>query len=315
MPLDPIAKRLLAMMAAASPTGQPRPTPNERRQSLAKLMRFADVDVAGVAAVDGVLPGPAGDIAYRLYVPGNTAGEASPGFLFFHGGGMVAGSIETHDGPARAFAKRAGIVVVSVDYRLAPEHPFPAAIDDAWAATSWVASHAEELKLDSDRIGVGGDSAGGTLAAVVSRRARDHAVPIALQLLLYPVTNSSADTPSYSLYSSGYGLTRDGMEWFWKQYLGEGGDETNPDASPAQLTDLRRLPRAIVVTAEADILRDEAEAYAQRLFLATVETEGYRYDGMIHGFMRMAGKVERANEAYDELAESITTMLAKTWRA
>jgi acetyl esterase len=170
------------------------------------------------------------------------------------------------------------------------------------------------LKLDPDRIGIGGDSSGGNLAAVVARRSRDHAVPIALQLLLYPVTNSSADTPSYSLYSSGYGLTRDGMEWYWKQYLGEGGDGTNPDASPAQLTDLRRLPRAIVVTAEADILRDEAEAYAQRLFLATVETEGYRYDGMIHGFMRMAGKVERASAAYDELAESITTMLAKTWR-
>jgi acetyl esterase len=177
-----------------------------------------------------------------------------------------------------------------------------------------VTSHAEELKLEADRIGVGGDSAGGTLAAVVSRRGRDHAVPIALQLLIYPVTSSAADTPSYSLYSAGYGLTRDGMAWFWKQYLGD-ADGTNPDASPAQLTDLRRLARAIVVTAEADILRDEAEAYAQRLFLATVETEGYRYDGMIHGFMRMAGKVERANAAYDELAESIKAMLDKTWRA
>jgi acetyl esterase len=253
-------------------------------------------------------------VPIRVYRPVETD-EPSMALVYFHGGGWVTGSIETHDGPARAFAKRAGIVVISVDYRLAPEHPFPAAVDDAWAATSWVANHAEELKLDPDRIGVGGDSVGGTLAAVVARRSRDHAVPIALQLLLYPVTNSSADTPSYSLYSSGYGLTRDGMEWYWQQYLGEGGDGTNPDASPAQLTDLRRLPRAIVVTAEADVLRDEAEAYAQRLFLATVETEGYRYDGMIHGFMRMAGKVERANAAFDELAESITTMLAKTWRA
>jgi acetyl esterase len=234
--------------------------------------------------------------------------------VYFHGGGWVTGSIETHDGPARALARRAGIVVVSVDYRLAPEHPFPAAVEDAWAATQWVSSHAEELKLDAERIGVGGDSAGGTLATVAARMGRDHAVPIALQLLLYPVTSATADTPSYSLYSSGYGLTRDAMEWYWKQYLGE-SDGSNPDASPARLADLRRLPRAIVVTAEADVLRDEAEAYAQRLFLATVETEGYRYDGMIHGFMRMAGKVERANAAYDELAESIKTMLAKTWRA
>jgi acetyl esterase/lipase len=226
----------------------------------------------------------------------------------------VTGSIDTHEGPARAIAKRAGIVVVSVGYRLAPEHRFPAAIDDAWAATQWVSNHADELKLDVDRIGVGGDSVGGNLATVCARRGRDHAVPIAMQLLLYPVVNHAFDTASYSFFSQGYGLTRDGMQWFWDQYLGEGGDGTNPDASPSQVVDLRRLPRAIVVTAEADVLRDEAEAYAQRLFLSTVETEGYRYDGMIHGFLRMAGKVERSNAAFDELAPSITAMLEKTWR-
>ena len=169
-------------------------------------------------------------------------------------------------------------------------------------------------ELDVDRIGVGGDSAGGNLAAVVARRGRDHAIPIALQLLLYPVINHAFDTPSYSFFSQGYGLTRDGMQWFWEQYLGEGGDGSNPDASPSQAGDLRRLPRAIVVTAEADVLRDEAESYAQRLFLSTVETEGYRYDGMVHGFLRMAGKVERSNAAFDELAPSIRAMLAKTWR-
>ena len=138
-------------------------------------------------------------------------------------------------------------------------------------------------------------------------------MPVALQLLLYPVINNACDTPSYSLFSEGYGLTRDGMQWFWQQYLGD-GDGSNPDVSPSKAGDLRRLPRAIVVTAEADVLRDEAESYAQRLFLSTVETEGYRYDGMIHGFLRMAGKVERSNAAYEELAESIRTMLAKGWR-
>jgi acetyl esterase len=233
--------------------------------------------------------------------------------LYLHGGSYVAGWPGLYRDLTWRLAALCRARVLCIDYRLAPEHPFPAALDDAWAATTWVTSHAEELKLDPDRIGVGGDSAGGTLAAVVARRGRDHAVPIALQLLLYPVTNVAGDTPSYSLYSSGYGLTRDGMGWYWQQYLA-GADGTNPDASPAQVTDLRRLPRAIVVTAEADILRDEAEAYAQRMFLATVETEGYRYDGMIHGFLRMAGKVERANAAYDELAESIRTMLDKTWR-
>jgi acetyl esterase/lipase len=233
--------------------------------------------------------------------------------VYFHGGGWVTGSIATHDGPCRALARSSGVVVVSVDYRLAPEHPFPAAVDDAWTATQWVSNHAEELKLDADRIGVAGDSSGGNLAAVVARRGRDHAVPLALQVLLYPVISASADTPSYSFFSEGYGLTRDGMRWYWEQYLGD-GDGTSPDASPSQTDDLRRLPRAIVVTAEADVLRDEAEAYAQRLFLSTVETEGYRYDGMVHGFLRMAGKVERSRAAYDELAESITAMLEKTWR-
>jgi acetyl esterase len=309
--LDPQIEVVLAEMDAEGVPPIQELSPDEARAVYAKRCKEQWGALDEVHSVEDM---DADGVPIRVYRPVETD-EPSMALIYFHGGGWVTGSIETHDGPARAFAKRAGIVVISVDYRLAPEHPFPAAVDDAWAATSWVANHAEELKLDPDRIGVGGDSAGGTLAAVVARRSRDHAVPIALQLLLYPVTNSSADTPSYSLYSSGYGLTRDGMEWYWQQYLGEGGDGTNPDASPAQLTDLRRLPRAIVVTAEADVLRDEAEAYAQRLFLATVETEGYRYDGMVHGFMRMAGKVERANAAFDELAESITTMLAKTWRS
>jgi acetyl esterase len=309
--LDPQIEAVIAEMDAEGVPPVQELSPEEARAIYAKRCKEQWGALDEMHSVDDI---DADGVPIRVYRPVETD-EPSMALVYFHGGGWVTGSIETHDGPARAFAKRAGIVVISVGYRLAPEHPFPAAVDDAWAATSWVSSHAEELKLDPDRIGVGGDSAGGTLAAVVARRGRDHAVPIALQLLLYPVTNSSADTPSYSLYSSGYGLTRDGMEWFWKQYLGEGGDGTNPDASPAQVSDLRRLPRAIVVTAEADVLRDEAEAYAQRLFLATVETEGYRYDGMIHGFMRMAGKVERASAAYDELAESITTMLAKTWRS
>jgi acetyl esterase len=174
-----------------------------------------------------------------------------------------------------------------------------------------VTDHAEELALDPMKIGVGGDSVGGTLAAIVARKARDAGVAIAAQLLVYPVTNHAFDTPSYSFFSEGYGLTRDQMVWFWDQYLGEAGDGEDPDAAPAKLSDLRRLPRAIVVTAECDVLRDEAEAYAQRLFLATVETEGYRYDGMIHGFLRMAGKVERSNKALDEIAESLAAALEK----
>jgi acetyl esterase len=307
--LDPQIEAVLAEQDAEGVPPVEELSPEEARAVYAKRCKEQWGALDEMHSIEDM---DADGIPVRVYRPVETD-EPSMALVYFHGGGWVTGSVETHDGPARALAKRAGIVVVSVDYRLAPEHRFPAAVDDAWAATQWVSSHAEELKLDVDRVGVGGDSSGGNLATVVARRARDHAIPIALQLLLYPVTSATADTPSYSLYSSGYGLTRDGMQWYWQQYLGD-ADGTSPDASPAQVSDLRRLPRAIVVTAEADVLRDEAEAYAQRLFLSTVETEGYRYDGMIHGFMRMAGKVERANTAYDELAESIKAMLDKTWR-
>src|SRR5262249_42896596 len=150
--------------------------------------------------------------------------------------------------------------------------PYPAALDDAWTATRWVTEYAEELRLDPLRIGVGGDSAGGTLATVVARKARDAGIAIATQLLVYPVTAHAFDTPSYSLFQTGYGLTREDMRWYWRQYLGEGDGRTDIDISPGSLQDLRRLPRAIVITAECDVLRDEAEGYAQRMFLAGVET-------------------------------------------
>ncbi|HEY4349049.1 MAG TPA: alpha/beta hydrolase [Gaiellaceae bacterium] len=252
-------------------------------------------------------------VPVRIY-RGVETDEPSMALIYFHGGGWVIGSLDTHDGCARAFAKRAGIVVISVGYRLAPEHPYPAALDDAWTAARWVMANAEELKIDAEKVGVGGDSVGGCLAAIVARKGRDVGTPFATQLLIYPTMTSRAETQSYSLYQLGYGLTRDGMEWFWRQYIGDADGTTNPDISPAALQDLRRLPRAIVVTAEADVLRDEAEAYAQRLFLAGVETEGYRYDGMIHGFLRMAGVVDRSNQAIDELCESLKPFLAKGWR-
>jgi acetyl esterase len=307
--LDPQIQAVLEEQAAAGWQPPGEVAVEELRAQSARLAKEQWGELDEVHSVEDT---DADGVPLRIYRPVDTD-EPSMALVFFHGGGWVTGSIETHDGPARAIARRAGIVVVSVDYRLAPEHPFPAAVDDAWTATQWVSSHAADLNLDADRIGVGGYSAGGTLATVVAARARHHAVPLALQLLVYPPTSAAADTPSYSLFSEGYGLTRAGMRWYWEQYLA-GADGSNPEASPSQLDDLRRLPRAIVVTAEADVLRDEAEAYAQRLFLSTVETEGYRYDGMVHGFMSMAGKVERSNAAYDELAESIKQMLAKGWR-
>ncbi len=284
--------------------------PAEARSEYVELVReqFGDVD-----EVHAVEDHDAGGVPVRLYRPVET-NELSTALVYYHGGGFVIGSIETHEGITRGLAKRAGCVVVSVDYRLAPEHPYPAAVEDAWTAARWVSEHADELRLDPERIGVGGDSVGGTLAAIVARKGRDVGMPFAAQLLLYPATSCRGDTPSYSLFSSGYGLTRDTMFWFWRQYLGDADGSADYDISPAALQDLRRLPRAIVVTAEADILRDEAEAYAQRMFFSGVETEGYRYDGMVHGFLRMAGVVDRSRTALDEIAESLAPALAKGWR-
>jgi acetyl esterase len=305
--LDPQIRKVLDAADAAGTPPVQELTPDEVRANLAASFEamFGPAD-----EVHAVEDRDADGVPLRIYRPVETD-EPSTALVYFHGGGFVAGSVEVSDPLTRAFAKRAGCVVVSVDYRLAPEHRYPAALDDAWTATKWVCSHAEELGLDEMKIGVGGDSAGGALAAIVARRARDHGIAIAAQMLLYPMTAHDLNTPSYSLFSEGYLLTRDAMDWYWKQYLGEADGSENPDVSPAAERDLRRLPRAIVVTAEADVLRDEAEAYAQRLFIATVETEGYRYDGMVHGFLRMAGVVDRSNQAIDEIAESLAAALEK----
>ena len=255
----------------------------------------------------------AGGVPVRIYRPVETS-EPSRALVYFHGGGWVLGNIETHDGVSRALAKRTPCIVVSVDYRLAPEHPYPAALEDSWQAASWVLANAKELGIDEERVGVGGDSVGGCLAAIVARRGRDHGTPFAAQLLIYPTTTTRQETPSYSYFALGYGLSREAMAWYWKQYLGDYDGSNDPDVSPAALHDMRRLPRAIVITAEADVLRDEAETYAQRLFLSGVETEGYQYEGMIHGFVRMAGIVDRSRQALDEIAESLGPFLDKGWR-
>jgi acetyl esterase len=306
--LDPQIRKVLDDAEASGTPPVQELTPDEVRANLAASFAklFGPVD-----EVHSVEDADADGVPVRIYRPVETH-EPSTALVYFHGGGFVAGSVEVYDPITRAFAKRAGCVVISVDYRLAPEHRYPAALDDAWTATKWVTSNAEALKLDPMKIGVGGDSAGGTLAAICARRARDHGIALATQLLLYPITTHDLNTPSYSLFSEGYLLTRDAMNWYWKQYLGEGAEGSeDPDISPAAERDLRRLPRAIVVTAEADVLRDEAEAYAQRLFVSTVETEGYRYDGMVHGFLRMAGAVDRSNQALDEISESLAAALEK----
>jgi acetyl esterase len=279
--------------------------PEEARAgySVAAKEQFGPVD-----EVFAVEDRDAGGVPVRLYRPVETTGPRAA-LVYFHGGGWVIGSVETHDGMTRAFSRRAGVVVVSVEYRLAPEHPYPAALDDAWTAASWVLEHAGELGIDSRRVAVGGDSAGATLAAVVARRGRDAGAPFAAQLLLYPVISSVADGDSYRRFSSGYGLTADGMRWYWRQYIGDLDGGEDPEISPLALADASGLPPAIVITAEADVLRDEGEAYAQLLARAGVPTEERRYAGMIHGFLRMPGVVDRAGTALDEVSASLARVL------
>jgi acetyl esterase len=250
------------------------------------------------------IAGPAGDLRVRITSPSGTGPFA--GLVFFHGGGWVTGGIHTHDHLCRTITRDADVVVVSVDYRLAPEHPFPAGVDDADAATIWVSEAADRLGIDRMRLGVGGDSSGGNLAAVIARRPRDRGQPgLAFQVLLYPVTDAGLDTPSYLENAEGYLLTKDSMAWYWNLYSPGPNDRFDPDASPLRALDLSGLPRALVISAEYDPLRDEAEQYARRLEEAGVPVRHTRYAGMIHGFIRREAIFDQGKTAIAEIVEFI----------
>ncbi|PGV52311.1 esterase [Bacillus sp. AFS037270] len=226
--------------------------------------------------------------------------------VYYHGGGWVIGNLDTVEVPCRMLANRSSCVVVSVDYRLAPEHKFPAAADDSYAAAKWVVENAAFIQVDPNRIAVGGDSAGGNLAAVVAKMARDKKeIRLAYQMLIYPVTNHSYATESYTENADGYLLTKDSMIWFWNHYLRNEEDGKNPYASPLQANDLSGLPPALVLTGEFDPLRDEGEAYAERLREAGVQVEETRYDGMIHGYFWMPGALEQGKKAIEQAASAL----------
>jgi acetyl esterase len=222
-----------------------------------------------------------------VYWPRNAAPNL-PAILFFHGGGWVVGDLDSHDATCRLLCQEVGALVVSVDYRLSPEHPFPAAVEDAHAAACWVHDRAADLGADPAHVAVAGESSGGNLAAVTCLVARDRSGPrFKAQLLLFPVTNFAFDTPSYAASAEGYVLTRAAMEWYWAQYLADPLDGQAPYASPLRAASLEGLPAAIIVSAEWDPLRDEGEAYGQRLMADGVPTEILRYNGVIHGFTSM----------------------------
>lgn len=311
MPLDPQARAVLEQMAAAGIQPPHTLSVAAARQALIERRRLtagAPEPIAHVA--DRSIPGPGGPLPIRIYRP--AAAAPLPTLVYFHGGGWVLGSIETHDGICRALANAGACQVVSVEYRLAPEHRFPAAVEDAYAASAWVAANAAELGAAPDRIAVGGDSAGGNLAAAVCLMARDRGGPrLAFQLLLYPVTSFAFDTPSYLENAEGYMLTRADMRWFWQHYLPDEAAGRSPYASPLQAENLRGLPPALVVTAEFDPLRDEGEAYAARLQAAGVPATLRRYEGLIHGFLGMTAAIERARTALEEIGRALQEALGE----
>ena len=310
MPIDPLAKRFLTMMAAASPAQRSRPSANERRQALAKLMQFARADVAEITGIDGVLPGQAGDLPYRLYAPADNACEYAPGFVFFHGGGMVAGSIETHDRISAALAQTTGCRLISVEYRLAPEHKFPAAIEDAIAATRWVSAHAASLGIDAKKLAVGGDSAGATLAAVVCQESVRNAGPaIAAQCLICPVLDFEDTSPSRDAFAENHLLDRATLEADLADYLPEGAELADPRISPLRAVKLTGLPTAIIHTAEFDPMRDEGNAYAAKLVAAGVAVEHICHDGMIHNFHAMGTVLPQARLMLQQIGEQMRRTL------
>ena len=302
---DPQARATLDAVAALGLPPFEQGTPEAARAGLAARRKLTTAAPAPVHEVENRL---AGSVPVRIYRP--SAQRPLPTLVYFHGGGWVLGDLDVYDGTVRDLANASGCMVVSVDYRLAPEHKFPAAADDAFAATKWVADNAAEIGADPARIAVGGDSAGGNLAAAVTLMARERGVPkIAFQLLVYPVTDQAFETPSYHENAEGYGLTRKQMMWFSGHYLRSPADADDPLASPLRAPSLRGLPPALVVTAGYDPLRDEAEQYAERLKADGVEVRVERYPGLIHGFFGMTATIDAAGAAIRDVGGALNTAL------
>ena len=312
MPLDPSAKRLLDMLAAAG--GMPdiaAMTPQQMREGFRRLARSVDLKGVPIGAIqDGELPGPGGPLPYRIYTPQQPAARPLPALVFFHGGGCVFGDIDTHDGLCRMLAAESGCAVVSVGYRRAPEHRFPVAVEDSYAATQWVADHAAELGLDAGRIAVGGDSAGAGLAVVVCQMAADrHGPRIALQLLFCPALDMRAETPSRRDFAEGYFLNQATIDWMLRHYCAADVDLDDPRLSPLRAPQFSGLPPAHIHTAEFDPLRDEGEAYAQALRRAGVPAHYTCHAGMIHYFYAMAGAIPAARTALKAAAGAMRDAL------
>jgi acetyl esterase len=311
MPIDPHVKRFLDTLAAMNPAGALTLTVQERRVALQRLLGFSGRGEAVGAVEDRTLPGPDGAVGLRVYTPAAArAGEVLPGLIYFHGGGFVAGSLDTHDPVCRSLTNASGCRVLSVDYRLAPEHPFPAAIADGNAATAWIAAHASELAIDPDRLGLCGDSAGATLAAVVCQMTTAaRQVRVACQFLLCPIMDCAAESESRVSFVEGFLVDRAMLEHDLKHYLPADADRTDPRISPLRAPDLGNLPPTCVHTGEFDPLRDEGRAYVERLQGAGINTIFRCHPGMIHLFYGMRTLIPYADTAFKLMGADIRSLL------
>lgn len=315
MPLDPDAAAFLKRLAEVHvpPTHEMSPT---QARSLVLPLAGLREQVGGVESFN--VDSPDGPVPIRLYTPflrtedldHSPSTNGRPVALYFHGGGWVMGSMETHDNICRRLANEAKCIVISVEYRLAPEHKYPAALNDCFAATQWAFEHHEDYGGREDQINVTGDSAGANLAAAVCLKALDEGAPaLAGQVLVYPITDRDFETPSYLENADGYMLTRSTMQWFWEHYLPEVEDGTSPYVSPLRAENLAGLPRSLVVTCEYDPLRDEGRAYANRLADAGVATTHIEEKGMIHGYLRRLDSFRRAQQTMRDIAAWINAGL------
>ena len=307
--LDPQARALLERLArSAGPALDSLSAAEARRLYRETRLELAPARVPVEEARDFLFPGAGGDVKARYYRPlGEKPGAALPAVVYFHGGGWTCGDLDTHDSVCRGIAVHGRCAVVAVDYRMGPEHRFPAAVEDAMAAVTWVGANASSLRIDVSRLAVAGESAGGNLAAVAAIALRESGPRLAMQVLVYPVVDQASDTDSLRRFAHGYSLTIELLRWYQRQYLRDEGDRADWRASPLRARDHSRLPPAYIVTAGFDPLLDEGRAYADRLTQAGVSVVYECFEGQIHGFLPMGGAIAAARHAHSRIGQMLRT--------
>jgi len=310
---DESARRVLDMLASAGRAPYETLSPQQARQTYREGRFAVSPETPAVAQVTNTIAATAnGPVPMRVYREEGVDQTSAPALVFYHGGGWVFGDLDTHDVVCRTIARTARVVVLSIDYRLAPEHVYPAAVEDAYGSFQWIVAHARDLGIDISRLAVGGDSAGGNLAAIVSLMARDADVALAGQVLFYPVTDLSREHPSYGEVAN-VPLTGETMRWFKRHYLGD-AEAHDWRISPLLADDLEGLPPAYIMTAGHDPLRDEGDAYAQRLQEAGVPVTHRQYSGQIHGFVTMGRLIPEAGQLLEDASQWLEQVFSQAAR-